>query len=161
MRDLERAIKEVQQLPDTITMYDDSVASNDVITDITTQDFTTLSTTGSRTCVRDDYIASTLTLRKYSTGKYFSSGSTKYWTTAYGGDVKAITTGGVPGLFWQITSIRNLTNRVFNAYKTNSYLRLDYDITVTCYLGIKDGYAIPINKLNLSGYSNFGTSYIT
>lgn len=93
-----------------------------------------------------------------ATGKYYKSGTLKYWTAAYGANI--IVKSDPALYYYQIDNIYKLTNKCVYPSTTKSYLQMDYNYTVGCYFGIKDIGGVKISSTNVSGYTRFGTSYI-
>lgn len=149
VRDLEAAIKMAKQLPDKIIINNDDPTNIKVITNnITTQD------TGTATVSRIVVITSSLHMKHSATGRYYKSGSAKYWTSALGASIEvASDPSGI--YYYQVDEIRKLINRVYNAGTSNSYLQMDYDYTVGFYMGIKDFGGIRLTSTNISGYTRF------
>jgi len=98
-------------------------------------------------------------MRYSSTGKYYKSGSAKYWTAAYGANIQIASGSDGPVYYYSIDKVRKLTNTIKNASKSNSYLQMDYDYTVGCYFGVR-GYGVLINSCTVKGNCKFANSYI-
>lgn len=114
--------------------------------------------TGTRTVYKTATITDSVVMEYSATGQYYSSGTTKYWTNALGGNI-AVDTSPTPTWWYEIEKINNLTNTVKNPNTTSSYLQLSYNYVVGYYLGI-NGYGVLVKEIPVSGYTNFDKSYI-
>lgn len=155
--DLEKALKEAKKTPKTVFDRDSAV------TEKTNNEISVAAvTTGTATAYKNIAYTDSLTVNYSATGTYYknttSTGTTKYWTGALGSTIA--TTSGTATYYWKITEIRKNTNKVVNANTTSSYLQQDYDYTATCYLGVRYVGGIPINSIDVSGYTRYNSSYI-
>ena len=91
VRDLEKAINLANKLPSIVTIHDSTTDVKVITKDIST------ASTGTATASRNATITSSLVMNYSATGKYYRSGSTKYWTDALGSNIKiASDTSGAP-----------------------------------------------------------------
>jgi len=154
VRDLEKAIKIAQKLPNTITIYDDKPYKTKVSTNnITIQE------TGIATVSRNATITSSLIMNYSATGRYYKSSTTKYWTEALGANIQIASDSSSAPYYYQVDTIHTLTNKVVNAWTSDSYLQMDYDYDVGFYFGF-NGYGIRLSSTNVEGYSRFFASSI-
>ena len=153
VQDLEKALKEFDKLPKTITIHDDNPTNVKVTNNITTK-----AVTGTATITKDNNITTSLVVRYFDTGKFYKNGSTKYWTDALGTDLK-IVSDPTATYFYLIDKISKLTNTIYKASTSKSYLQMDYKYDVGCYLGV-NGYGIKYKSITINGYSRFDNSYI-
>ncbi|ABB14465.1 hypothetical protein [Carboxydothermus hydrogenoformans] len=89
VRNLEMVIQEAKKLPKTIIVCADNgtnVKNSNNTNDITTQ--ATTATTGTATVSYNAQITFSLIMKYSATGKYYKSGTTKYWTAAYGANIE-------------------------------------------------------------------------
>lgn len=155
VRDLEKAINYAKKLPDELTICNDNptnikAINNDII----------IQSTGTATVYHNAIITSSLTMTYSAIGKFYKSGSTKYWTEALGSNIAVGVDSSSPPYFWRLDAIRKNTNTLFNGGTTNSYLQMDYDYTVGYYMGISGGWAIRISQTPINGFTRFNSSTI-
>ncbi|PHJ36704.1 hypothetical protein P378_20700 [Desulforamulus profundi] len=155
VRDLQNALNEAKKLPNRIVIRDDNES---VSNDSTTQNITTLATSGTATVYKKATITNSLVMKYIATGKYYSNGTTKYWTSALGSDIR-IDTAPTPAWWYEMKDIRKNSISVKNPSTTSSYLQLDYDYTVGYYIGV-NGYGILTKEIPVSGYTRFDKTYI-
>jgi len=154
--DLEKVIKEAPKLPKTVIINDDEPQAISTVGNVS--GIVSSMTTGTATANKDVAITSSCTVNYAATGTYYKSSTVKYWTGAGGAAISVLPTNSV--YWYQIDKINSLANTCVNPSTTNSYLHMTYDYIVGCYFGIKGLGAIKINSFQVSGFTNFGTSYI-
>lgn len=153
VRDLEKALIESSKLPKTIIQNDYNPTNSKV-----TNGQVKASASGTATAYYLAKITSSLNMNYSATGQYYSSGSTKYWTSAGPANI-TVATPPTSLYFYQIDSITKLTNTVVNANTSSSYLKMEYSYAVGYYMFVGVGYIL-LNSIGVYGSTNFGTSYI-
>ncbi|MDO4173126.1 MAG: hypothetical protein Q4D42_00050 [Eubacteriales bacterium] len=131
--------------PKYITDIDDGVME-----DIPTVDIARA--TGVKTAYYTTNVTEAASVTYSAQGRYYKSGSTKYWTQAVSSNISANSSDGP--ITYKVSKVYTQTLTLHNGSTSSSYLKLAYNYDVTAYLGVGD-VAVGVNSFNISGHHNF------
>ena len=116
------------------------------------------SVSGTKTVYYSTNVGNSIPATYSVTGTYYSTSYTRYWKTVTGSSISVDPT--YAPYFFKIDNIHKQDATVVNAYRSNSYIKLEYNYDVGAYLGVDD-LSIRYWQDNINGYTNFyGQDYI-
>lgn len=145
--ELKEILADAAAQPEEVTDIGDAVMGN-----IPAVDVNMARASGVKTVYYTSQVTESASVTYSATGRYYKSGSTKYWTKETSSGISADDTDGP--IFYRVSKIYNQDLTLHNGSTSSSYLKLAFDYDITAYLGV-DNFAVSVNKFNVSGHHNF------